>query len=113
SRADRTCDRGERDTPMDDWQGALDTCFGLHSTVITCPVRRRRDTLQAVPKRLLSFLIVGLLVEAAWGRLMEAAGRNRCACEPGCWCKRPVLSLFRWVTPVDWHRIPDGPLAAG
>ena len=27
----------------------------------------------------------------------------RCACDSDCWCKRPVLSLFRWVFP-RYHR---------
>ena len=22
-----------------------------------------------------------------------------------CWCKRPALTVFRWVTPGRWHHI--------
>ncbi len=32
-------------------------------------------------------------------------GRFRCACSSTCWCKRPGLSLFRWITPGRWHSI--------
>jgi hypothetical protein len=31
--------------------------------------------------------------------------RIHCACEDTCWCKRPGLALFRWVTPGRWHNI--------
>jgi hypothetical protein len=59
-------------------------------------------------KKLLT--IVGLyLLLAAGTWAAEAAGlggtRLRCACEGSCWCKRPGLALFRWVTPGRWHRI--------
>ncbi len=48
-----------------------------------------------------------LLAVGTWAA--EAAGlggpRLRCACEGSCWCQRPGLALFRWVTPGRWHRI--------
>ncbi len=36
-------------------------------------------------------------------RAAEAAGMQRCHCSASCWCRRPILSAFRWVTPVG-HR---------
>jgi len=60
--------------------------------------------------------IVGLFsVAAVLTRLAEAVGVGRrlhCACEPTCWCRRPGLSLLRWVTPPRWHDLPDPPLSA-
>jgi hypothetical protein len=58
-----------------------------------------------------------LLAFVTW--TAEAAGlggsRLRCACVYTCWCKRPGLALFRWVTPGRWHQIglsPDEKRAA-
>jgi hypothetical protein len=31
--------------------------------------------------------------------------RLRCGCTETCWCKRPGLTVFRWVTPGRWHHI--------
>ena len=56
-------------------------------------------------KKLVTVGTVGVLVVAVWGHLREAFGVRACACEPTCWCKRPGLNFFRWVTPVDWHHI--------
>jgi hypothetical protein len=33
------------------------------------------------------------------GRFVEGMGAVRCGCAESCWCKRPVLSVFRWVFP--------------
>jgi hypothetical protein len=33
------------------------------------------------------------------GRFVEGMGAVRCGCTDTCWCKRPVLSTFRWVFP--------------
>lgn len=33
----------------------------------------------------------------------RATGLHRCACSSACWCKKPLLSAFRWVTSVS-HR---------
>jgi hypothetical protein len=40
------------------------------------------------------------------GRFVEGMGAVQCGCSPSCWCKRPVLSTFRWVFPFK-HRF-DG-----
>jgi hypothetical protein len=58
-----------------------------------------------VRKKLIVFGLLGVGVAAVYGLLMEKAGRVECPCEPTCWCKRPGLSFFRWVTPVRWHRV--------
>ena len=55
--------------------------------------------------------LVGLYVLAAL--LTTVAEKNglwrRCGCEPECWCKKPGLSLFRWVVPKAKHYLlsPD------
>jgi hypothetical protein len=41
----------------------------------------------------------GYLLLAVGNRVAEAAGVMRCGCAEDCWCKRPGLSLFRWVFP--------------
>jgi hypothetical protein len=33
-------------------------------------------------------------------------GAVRCGCGADCWCKRPILSTFRWVFPWK-HRPPS------
>ena len=33
------------------------------------------------------------------GRFVEGMGAVQCECAPDCWCRRPGLSLFRWVFP--------------
>ena len=44
--------------------------------------------------------VVGLyLLFAVIGRFVEGMGAVRCGCSEDCWCKRPVLSTFRWVFP--------------
>ncbi|MDQ6820763.1 MAG: hypothetical protein M3076_10620 [Actinomycetota bacterium] len=48
-------------------------------------------------------LLIYLLI-AAIGRFVEGMGAVRCPCRSDCWCKKPVLSAFRWVFPVD-HRL--------
>lgn len=40
------------------------------------------------------YLLAGLI-----GRLSEMQGRSVCGCSSECWCKKPVLSVFRWVFP--------------
>lgn len=43
------------------------------------------------------------LLFAVIGRFVEQMGAVHCDCEPDCWCKRPVLSTFRWVFPFGHH----------
>ena len=54
-------------------------------------------------KRLLGRLLALYLLFAVIGRFVEGMGAVECGCHPECWCKRPVLSTFRWVFPVG-HR---------
>ena len=51
-------------------------------------------------------LLIGYVVLALIGRAQEAAGMRECDCYPDCWCKRPGLSLFRWVFP-RFHKNPE------
>ncbi len=39
------------------------------------------------------------LALALLGHARERSGALACGCDPECWCKRPGLSLFRWVFP--------------
>ncbi len=49
-------------------------------------------------------IAAALYVCAALGtRTAEKAGMHRCGCSPSCWCRRPILSAFRWVMPIG-HR---------
>jgi hypothetical protein len=46
------------------------------------------------------FGLAGLyMLFAVIGRFVEGMGAVRCGCAADCWCKRPVLSVFRWVFP--------------
>ena len=47
---------------------------------------------------MISLLSVYLLA-ALIGRVSEMQGRSVCGCSPDCWCKKPLLSVFRWVFP--------------
>jgi hypothetical protein len=38
------------------------------------------------------------------GRFVEEMGAVSCGCRPDCWCKKPILSTFRWVFPYG-HRL--------
>jgi hypothetical protein len=53
-------------------------------------------------KVLLSF-VLGYVVLGLIGRAKEAAGIITCDCDPDCWCRKPGLSVFRWVFP-RYHR---------
>ncbi len=51
-------------------------------------------------KRLLLHATSIYLLFAVIGRFVEGMGAVRCECRPDCWCKKPVLSTFRWVFPA-------------
>ena len=49
-------------------------------------------------------IAITLYLGAAIGtRAADAAGMQHCHCSPSCWCRRPILSAFRWVAPLG-HR---------
>ncbi len=54
--------------------------------------------------KLLRLGIVIYLSLALVGRYKESQGELHCGCDPDCWCKRPGVSLFRWVFPIG-HKI--------
>ena len=57
-------------------------------------------------KRILLAVIGLYLLAAIVTTAAEASGLGRrCGCEPDCWCKKPGLSLFRWVTPRRKHHL--------
>jgi len=60
-------------------------------------------------RRILLGGVAGALLLAAGTRAADALGigrvRLRCGCTETCWCKRPGLTVFRWVTPGGWHHI--------
>ncbi len=45
------------------------------------------------------------LLAAVVGLYRESSGSLKCECREDCWCKKPGLSLFRWVFPVG-HSLP-------
>jgi hypothetical protein len=57
-------------------------------------------------KRIVVSLAIGYVILALVGRAEEAVGLRSCGCDPDCWCKKPGLSLFRWVFP-RFHRNRD------
>lgn len=50
-------------------------------------------------KRVAFVVVGGYLLLAVGNKVAEAAGARRCGCGEDCWCRRPGLSLFRWVFP--------------
>ena len=54
-------------------------------------------------KRAILALLTGYVVLALVTRAKEAAGFYTCECDADCWCRKPGLSLFRWVFP-RWHK---------
>ena len=63
----------------------------------------RRPRIVLVVKRLLQRLVGLDLLFALIGRFVEGMGAVQCACASDCWCKRPAVSLFRWVFPWGHH----------
>ena len=55
---------------------------------------------------MLAVLALGYVALALISRAKEAAGMIECGCYPDCWCRKPGLSLFRWVFP-RFHRNPE------
>jgi len=55
-------------------------------------------------KRIVRALVGLYLLFAVIGRFVEGMGAVECGCGEQCWCKRPVLSAFRWVFP--WGHQP-------
>lgn len=49
--------------------------------------------------RTLEAIVIGYVALALYTRMREATGARTCACEADCWCKKPGLTLFRWVFP--------------
>jgi len=60
-------------------------------------------------RRILFGTAVLYLLLAVGTRVADALGLGgrqlSCGCEESCWCKRPGLTVFRWVTPGHWHHI--------
>ena len=70
---------------------------------------RRGAAKLARMRRILLGAVAGVLLLAVGTRAADALGiggpRLRCGCTETCWCKRPGLTVFRWVTPGRWHHI--------
>jgi hypothetical protein len=64
-------------------------------------------------RRIVLAALAGYVLVAVATRAAEALGlggrRLRCGCVETCWCKRPGMTLLRWVTPARWHRIGLSP----
>lgn len=50
-------------------------------------------------RRVLAGLLGLYVLLAVVSRFVEGMGAVKCGCTDGCWCRRPVLSAFRWVFP--------------
>ena len=70
---------------------------------------RRGVARLALMRRILLGAVAAVLLLAVGTRAADALGiggvRLRCGCVETCWCKRPSLTFFRWVTPGRWHHI--------
>jgi hypothetical protein len=53
--------------------------------------------------RFLQAMTLGYVLLAILTKAQEARGAYICGCDEDSWCKRPGLSLFRWVLP-RWHK---------
>jgi hypothetical protein len=53
--------------------------------------------------RTLTLAVVAYIAIAVFTKAQEARGVYVCGCDEDCWCKKPGLSLFRWVFP-RFHR---------
>jgi hypothetical protein len=53
----------------------------------------------AVMRRVVGVAVGMYLAAAVVGLVRERMGLIACGCADDCWCKRPGLSLFRWVFP--------------
>jgi len=55
-------------------------------------------------RRVVLGLVALYLLGAIATTAAEATGHwRRCGCEPDCWCQKPGLRLFRWMTPKRAH----------
>jgi len=81
---------------------------GAHPCLVAVDSRRQVAKL-ALMRRILLGAIAAVLLLAVGTRAADALGvggvRLRCGCVETCWCKRPGLTVFRWVTPGRWHHI--------
>jgi len=59
-------------------------------------------------RRALSLIVGAYVMAALIGLALEKTGVRPCGCAPSCWCKRPGLSLFRWVFPWGHEPVPYG-----
>jgi hypothetical protein len=50
-------------------------------------------------KRFVGLVVAAYVAAAVVGLALERAGLRQCGCRAKCWCKRPGLSVFRWVFP--------------
>ncbi len=72
----------------------------------TRPSHRCGGTVRIVKRLFLGAASLYLLF-ALVGRFVEGIGAVRCGCRSDCWCKKPVLSTFRWVFPAG-HSFDGG-----
>jgi hypothetical protein len=67
--------------------------------------RHREDIIDFMLRRVMGTVIGIYLGAALVTRGLEETGAvYRCGCEADCWCKRPSLTVFRWVFPYG-HKI--------
>jgi len=80
-------------------------CIGLCNEII----EEEQTPAPSGMRRILLRSAMAYLLLAVSARAADALGvggvRFHCGCDESCWCKRPSLTLFRWVTPRGWHHI--------
>jgi len=72
------------------------------------PTARRGERHVPGVKRILGALVSAYLLLALATRVAEGLGARKCGCAQDCWCRRPLLSAFRWVLPWP-HRSAPAP----
>ena len=55
-------------------------------------------------KKVVAVVVLSYVGLALYCRAREVAGLLRCDCYPDCWCRKPGLSIFRWVFPRYHHK---------
>jgi hypothetical protein len=59
-------------------------------------------------RRAAGYVLGPYVLFALVGRFVEAMGAVHCGCAADCWCKRPILSTFRWVFPWGHRSAAEG-----
>lgn len=76
--------------------------MGTSSPFVSCQPGDHQHETRLVPA--VSIYLLAALI----GRLAESRGKTVGGCAADCWCKKPVLSEFRWVFPYRHRGLTPG-----